>query len=1264
MLLQHVQAPPSLIVTTWLSIQERFFRLAMRSHPGPALRAIVNQALLQYLFSFEYLVRESLPQVRAAVAQLCSMDLSPLPATVALDVWRNSVVGLGLDELLLGCAALLECEGAAAVIVRVATSLSAELRKLTEMCQQHSLLPAHVLHTALCAADPVLSGAVESQPPTQSEWQFTFGERGSGSQHTAHAPGARAFVVRSVQPPVNLNPTAQRLTLRTDQEVVHASGPPGGPAFPLPLVMRGRDALTLLFDAGGLHTERFTVQVVALQPDDIMLPWCLHLELTLELLLGQALKQSVQVNAKPIKSEDAIISPTPVLRSRRPSDVPTIMVDAATPGSAPPAGTVFKFDAAVPDTARGVSQQDAAMAKLIRSDIWSQLLRGGLHRTEFTRSLSGNHAVDVASPDVAQLEQDLLDDTGWGTTLISQCMAAAPGPALTYGGPLIHAIVRTAFAAILHHFPAAFPELLEYLEHVSLERRASGSDGVGLQAGGGLGRRSLSHDRMPSTLHMTVSNSGTAVALQPPPLVLAAFREAQNLRLKLIRRRQELRGRMSSSTPRASTDSTSEAPTGLPPPTLDRPEPAEEFLQECLRRGELLLFVTAVSSGGPGTSPQDVSSANDQLRRVASNVLEFVMQEDAPSLLSVRRLLNDRSDLAQSRASHLQLLHARISQLQSDRVKLLLFLHGVSKGRDLFFGKQAYHYAEDLDGCGIALENEVRSACYQLLESLVETNFATDLWLPHVVLPLLQVEWRPQDLSFIMQSKLLGALVALAAAGQSAKQDDAALQLAAEQAAVLVGNMVLLALQYLKAPTHAAVYVPAALAFVQQALSALEQPEHCGDSWSLRLRVLAVVRQHARALAGRESVAAELIGSLLQLAQVPAQPTAHRAALLCLDGFLAATDEPSADDGIIEALVAMGERFWAQGLTQCVWNVAESVLALLQLHAWAGRTRRVLLACLTANAAPGRTIMALAGMARMQPYLRAGVSCQLLDDSGGDAHVLLACWPGLFAAQVLQVNRPAEFQLKPLHVLDFGVVTALDCDELEQIVQLVLDLLPTAAAPVRVVALQFLAYVLGDDRVTQRVAAVVQAHSMHAQITQLAQQPSMMAEGIARQHAELWYLCHQPDLLANTQLGHVAQPMFQCDTRFVLRVRARPEVDAPVVGMLYSGEWTHVLDVRGRWCRLQLRDHWRAHSDTGEAWAQRVVADPQQVHYILLLPQRWRHLGLGNPVSTGPCNERLPPEPEAAVPTTGPSGMLGLFDWSPVAGTEAKYLAVRALVCT
>lgn len=444
--------------------------------------------------------------------------------------------------------------------------------------------------------------------------------------------------------------------------------------------------------------------------------------------------------------------------TKRPSAtaaVPVVMTEDAGVETEMAKGTIpAAADATAPrkslsvDTeALGVFQEQ--MGRLMASKLWASLLRGGLVQTGLVRSLSGWHTAVSPPSEIRQLLQEIVDGVAAGRAFWEACRQQR-GLRTQLGGNLVDTAVRAVFAAVLHHSP-------------------------GLQLA------------WPPPGDAAVSVSGH---------VLKALDAAETVRVKLLQTRQRLQVQADEGRPARGAGASMGADGSS----------ANRHVFTCLDRAVFLLSVAAVDRRSErGARP---SGAEDDLTQFfqfqRQLVLAFVTSTDLPPLDHVRAFLLQRREVALQRAQLYTTLNDQIDRAGVDSPGGLLLLRGLVcrpaanlPERPRKSGASSAspsptpgveHYASGLEGCGIALENEVRAAYYRFIRTLLvhaplpspgggwwDARRDADNCILHgnasvyiLILSMLSVQWQPYDFEFLGDAGL--PLFVLAAAAMSAHE--------------------------------------------------------------------------------------------------------------------------------------------------------------------------------------------------------------------------------------------------------------------------------------------------------------------------------------------------------------------------------------------------------------------------------------------------------------------------------------------------------------
>lgn len=387
--------------------------------------------------------------------------------------------------------------------------------------------------------------------------------------------------------------------------------------------------------------------------------------------------------------------------------------------------------------------------KLLHSEIWTTLFRGGYMTGKLQRTLSGHH-VTTSYPVENSVNSYLhtiisgTDESSEGTMeeLVKRCRDKAPGPFI--GGPLVDQAVNAVFAALVWHSqelrdqivlfanntpPEAVPEGVQeaYLTAESLRRGlVDRRQRLILQA-----EEESNQDKNPS---QKTNPDTPVIACKEKAQFLLKFAGLQRIADKSLEGRENRRSKWLS---RKSSWQRSSSEHG----------------------GSIL--------SGPR---QQRTLSLEEIRTIDKHpafklILDFVTNESY-SHKRIQALLQQRVKHANTVAD-IYLFAADFLRISSEtdlvQAPAVLFLQQ-------FLASQKYfpsHYADNLDGCGLSLENKVRRAYYALVRRCLEgvksyhsqgssqrPSSATFECLRAFVLHLLDTEWKGYDHTFVLDVHL------------------------------------------------------------------------------------------------------------------------------------------------------------------------------------------------------------------------------------------------------------------------------------------------------------------------------------------------------------------------------------------------------------------------------------------------------------------------------------------------------------------------------
>ncbi|CAH1794732.1 unnamed protein product [Owenia fusiformis] len=388
---------------------------------------------------------------------------------------------------------------------------------------------------------------------------------------------------------------------------------------------------------------------------------------------------------------------------------------------------------------------------LLRSDLWTTLFRGGYMVGKLQRSLSGYTETAPGDSSTAEFLHALLESVSHTDTLqptphtevqtnardfLKRCIEGHKGNII--GGAEFDTAVISVFVALLWHTQVLRDDIEKH-----------------------------------------VNDAGMAISEG----IQQAYSAAESVRTSLMEQKQKL---------------------------LAKQEQGEQsqhdIIADCKSKALFLLKFPGLTKVNIKTGVHNlrVSKIKKQKRnnvdRAVSNtkydvigcekypsfrlVLEFV-RDRLWTIKRVQELLEERSKFAKAvadvymfAAEHLRIM----SEPHIFQVPNVIFLQEMLSYQGMF----AKHYAEGLEGCGLDIESRVRSAFYALVTFLigalreneddiisepVNVQSAYD-YIQTCLLHLLDINWQPHDLPFIVEIKLPELLITIAK-GSVAMRDKA-----------------------------------------------------------------------------------------------------------------------------------------------------------------------------------------------------------------------------------------------------------------------------------------------------------------------------------------------------------------------------------------------------------------------------------------------------------------------------------------------------------
>ncbi|XP_027043421.1 zinc finger ZZ-type and EF-hand domain-containing protein 1-like isoform X1 [Pocillopora damicornis] len=382
--------------------------------------------------------------------------------------------------------------------------------------------------------------------------------------------------------------------------------------------------------------------------------------------------------------------------------------------------------------------------KLLQSEIWTTLFRGGYMTGKLQRSLSGHHATTASS--VENSVNSFLHgfdggDNGAIEELINRCREKAPGPFI--GGPLVDQAVKSAFAALIWHSQELRDQIVLFANNTPPESVPEGVQEAYITAESL--RRGLVDRRQRLILQAEEESSQDSNSLQkinPDSQVIACKEKAQFL-LKFA---------------------------GLQRITDKTCEGRENRRSKWLNRKSSWQRTSGEHSGSILSGPRQRTLSIEEIKTIDKHpafklILDFVTN-DSYSHERIQALLQQRVKHANNVAD-IYLFAADFLRISSEtdlvQAPAVLFLQQFLASQKFF----PRHYADNLDGCGLHLENKVRRAYYALVRRCLEgvksyhtqasirrPSSAAFECLRAFVLHLLDTDWKGYDYTFILDVHL------------------------------------------------------------------------------------------------------------------------------------------------------------------------------------------------------------------------------------------------------------------------------------------------------------------------------------------------------------------------------------------------------------------------------------------------------------------------------------------------------------------------------
>ncbi|XP_031567894.1 zinc finger ZZ-type and EF-hand domain-containing protein 1-like [Actinia tenebrosa] len=398
--------------------------------------------------------------------------------------------------------------------------------------------------------------------------------------------------------------------------------------------------------------------------------------------------------------------------------------------------------ASLPPSTAEVEEDDS---KLLHSEIWTTLFRGGYMTGKLQRSLSGHYSTSPPQESAVNsfLHKLIEGEDATGNELVKCCLKPHPGPSM--GGLSVDKAVNAVFAALIWHSQELREQVVLYANNTPPE-----SVPLGIQEAYSIAeslRRTLVDRRQKLILQSEEEDQqGTSGSKTDPDSPVTSCREKAQFLLKfggLQRLTDKSEGRdnkrskwlsRKSSWHKSSSNENLSAPISINNATRQRAFSVEE-IKTIDKHPAFKLIIDFVTNE---------SYSHERIRRL--------LQQRYKHANTVADIYLFASDFL------------RISS-ESDVVQApaVLFLQQ-------FLSMQKYfpsHYADNLDGCGLALEGKVRRAYYTLVRRGLDavksySSHTTDLkttsaafeCLRAYVLHLLDTEWKAYDYAFIVDVHL------------------------------------------------------------------------------------------------------------------------------------------------------------------------------------------------------------------------------------------------------------------------------------------------------------------------------------------------------------------------------------------------------------------------------------------------------------------------------------------------------------------------------
>ena len=148
---------------------------------------------------------------------------------------------------------------------------------------------------------------------------------------------------------------------------------------------------------------------------------------------------------------------------------------------------------------------------------------------------------------------------------------------------------------------------------------------------------------------------------------------------------------------------------------------------------------------------------------------------------------------------------------------------------------------------------------------------------------------------------------------------------------------------------------------------------------------------------------------------------------------------------------------------------------------------------------------------------------------------------------------------------------------------------------------------IADSSDTQRTLQVIRRPTFISKLFQLAQLSTGQPGDLMLEELECLMLYGGSTDMAQ-EMDRFMKPRVyvNCSKKYSLRVRAEPNLDALVLGLVHRNQSVVVVGHEGEWCRLKLIAEWKRNSDRRDlqyGWARRVATDRDNVRHVMLEPK-------------------------------------------------------------